>query len=91
MTRATLGHTGRALRAGRRTLVIYACVSLGALLRVVAALAPGLPLLSLSAVLWGGAFLLFAALYGPLLCRAEPGRVPSSGPALYSQTSSPCS
>jgi len=76
MTRATLGHTGQALTAGRGTRVIYACVSLGALFRVVAPIGPGLTALSLSAVLWAGAFLLFAALDGPLLCGADLGRVP---------------
>jgi uncharacterized protein involved in response to NO len=45
--------------------------------------------LSLSALLWIAAFLLFAALYGPLLCRADLGRVPRSRPALYSRTNSP--
>jgi len=89
MTRATLGHTGRALTAGRGTLVIYACVTLGALFRVVAPIAPDLPMLSLSALLWAGAFLLFAAVYGPLLCRADLGRVPRSRPAIYSPTHSP--
>jgi uncharacterized protein involved in response to NO len=89
MTRATLGHTGRALTADRGTLGIYVCVSLGALFRVVAPFAPDLPMLSVSAVLWAGAFLLFAAVYGPLLCRADLGRVPRSGSAMYSHTNSP--
>ena len=89
MTRATLGHTGQPLTADRGTLAIYACVSLGAVCRVIAAFAPDLPMLSLSALLWAAAFLLFAAVYGPLLCRADFGRVPRSGPALYSQTNSP--
>jgi uncharacterized protein involved in response to NO len=89
MTRATLGHTGRALTADRGTFVIYACVSLGALLRVLAAFAPDLPMLSLSAVLWAAAFLLFTAIYGPLLCAADLGRVPRSRSAMYSRTNSP--
>jgi uncharacterized protein involved in response to NO len=89
MTRATLGHTGRALTADRGTVLIYACVSLGALFRVIAAIIPDLPMLSLSAVLWAGAFLLFAAIYGPLLCRAELGRVPRGGTAQYSHSTSP--
>jgi uncharacterized protein involved in response to NO len=89
MTRATLGHTGRALTAGRGTLAIYACVSLGALFRVTAPIAPHLPMLSLSALLWAGAFLLFAAVYGPILCLAGLRRVPRGGPALYSRANSP--
>ncbi|HEX5078718.1 MAG TPA: NnrS family protein [Geminicoccaceae bacterium] len=76
MTRATLGHTGQALTAGAGTVAIYACVTLGALLRVIAPIMPDLSLLPLSGTLWTLAFLLFAALYGPLLCRAELGRAP---------------
>src|SRR3546814_6200149 len=34
MTRATLGHTGRDLKASGTTVVIYALVNLGALIRV---------------------------------------------------------
>ena len=37
MTRATLGHTGRVLRADKATMAIYALVSASALLRIVAA------------------------------------------------------
>jgi uncharacterized protein involved in response to NO len=68
MTRATLGHTGRPLTADRGTLLIYACVSLGALLRVGAPVLSGAEvLLSISGALWGAAFLVFACIYGPLL------------------------
>ncbi|MFO1048477.1 MAG: NnrS family protein [Geminicoccaceae bacterium] len=76
MTRATLGHTGRALAADRTTVAVYALVQAGALLRVVA---PALPspyeaTLGLAALLWGGAFVLFVARYGPLLVEARrPG------------------
>jgi uncharacterized protein involved in response to NO len=38
MTRASLGHTGREIRAGWATSALYACVTLGALLRVLAGL-----------------------------------------------------
>ena len=74
MTRATLGHTGRALTANRGTLVVYACVSLGALLRVGAPIFSAAELLfSISGALWGAAFLLFASIYGPLLVRPGGG------------------
>ena len=73
MTRATLGHTGRELTADRITVVIFALVQAGALLRVVA------PVLSLAyeatlaaaALLWGGAFVLFVTRYGPMLLSAR--------------------
>lgn len=71
MTRASLGHTGRPLHAGPMTVVIYVLVNLGALLRVFGPVT-GLPtnlMLGLAATAWSGAYLLFAALYGPLLTR----------------------
>ena len=66
MTRATLGHTGRALSAGRGTVVIYVLVTLAAVLRLGAPLAgAGAPLLTWTAgAAWSGAFGLFALLYG---------------------------
>jgi uncharacterized protein involved in response to NO len=69
MTRATLGHTGRALAADLGTRAIYGLVILGAALRVAA---PWLPTdypetVALAGLLWAGAFLLFAAKYGPYL------------------------
>jgi uncharacterized protein involved in response to NO len=81
MTRATLGHTGRTLIAGPGTALVYACVSLGALLRVTAPLLTGSEvLLCLAGALWGGAFLLFAAIYGPLLLRPRAGAGGRRGP-----------
>ncbi|MDN5929183.1 MAG: NnrS family protein [Hyphomicrobiales bacterium] len=70
MTRATLGHTGRDLKAGTGTCLIYAAVLLAALSRICAAFAPGEPmLLDISAGLWAAAFLGFAAHYGPMVMR----------------------
>lgn len=70
MTRATLGHTGRALHAGPGTVAAYGLVSLAALLRLAAPLAGDamLTLLTLATAAWTAAFALFVALYaGPLL------------------------
>ena len=39
MTRATLGHTGRELKANAASMVLYLLVTLGAVLRVTARLA----------------------------------------------------
>jgi len=78
-TRATLGHTGRELRAGPLTVAAYALVTLGALLRLAASLgwigyAAGL---AWAGALWAGAFGLFVATYGPILFAprldAKPG------------------
>jgi uncharacterized protein involved in response to NO len=82
MTRATLGHTGRELRAGAGTCLIYAAVLLAALARVCAALLPGEPMLiDVSAGLWAAAFLGYAALYGPMLVRPRvAARMPNRSP-----------
>lgn len=74
MTRATLGHTGRQLRADGWTVAIYALVTLGAALRVTA---PWLPIdymraIEIAGAAWAGAFLLFALAYGPKLLLARP-------------------
>ena len=78
MTRATLGHTGRALTADRATCWIYGLVQAGAVLRVAA---PVLPLdyrqgLLAAGLLWAAAFVLFVLHYGPLLL----GRQQMAGP-----------
>jgi uncharacterized protein involved in response to NO len=73
MSRASLGHTGRALVASRGLQTVYALAAIAAVARVCAAVHPpwsGI-LLHLSAAAWVGAFLGFAALYGPLLCRPK--------------------
>jgi uncharacterized protein involved in response to NO len=70
MTRATLGHTGRLLRASTGTQCLYAAVIAAALMRVCAAIEPAhMPiLLALAGAGWTVAFLGFAALYGRALC-----------------------
>lgn len=74
MTRATLGHTGRELRADGWTTTIYLLVTAGALVRVGA---PTLPweyvrLIEIGGSLWAGAFVLFLLTYGPKLLSARP-------------------
>ena len=74
MTRASLGHTGRPRHADRLTVTIYLLINLGALLRIFAP-NPDTPtafthaMLSLSAIGWSGAYLLFVFHYGPYLVR----------------------
>jgi len=72
MTRASLGHSGRPLRADAITITIYGLINLGALLRVSS---PWLPVDYATATMtaglvWGAGFLLFAVAYGPLLLGA---------------------
>ncbi|WP_102958222.1 NnrS family protein [Mangrovicella endophytica] len=74
MTRASLGHTGRAIRSDLSTTAIYATASLGALLRVLASSLPSLypELLVAGGGLWSLAFILFALCYGPILWSRKP-------------------
>jgi len=69
MSRATLGHTGRELRANAGTQAAYILVTVGAVLRVAAPL--GLldyrMGMEVAGAAWMGAFLLFLATYGPIL------------------------
>ena len=69
MSRATLGHTGRELRASALTQAAYVLVTAGAVLRVTASLGfldfrLGM---DVAGSAWIGAFLLFLAAYGPIL------------------------
>lgn len=69
MTRASLGHTGRELRAGPTTQVSYLLITVGAALRVAASLSAldyrmGL---EVAGVCWLGSFVLFIFNYGPIL------------------------
>ena len=69
MTRATLGHTGRALTANLPTVAIYGLVIAGAALRLFAHALPidYLTVLGVAGSLWSAAFILFAIVYGPML------------------------
>ena len=79
MTRASLGHTGRELKACPATTTIYALVTLGALLRVAA------PLelmdyqrsIEVAGLAWGGALLLFLVAYAPVLWGPRLGEKPA--------------
>lgn len=77
VTRTSLGHTGRALRADGRTRAAYWLMLGAALARLLALALPywGAPaaatlgMLHLSAALWTTSFALFIAHYGPMLVR----------------------
>ena len=71
MTRASLGHTGSALSADGVTVIIYAFVTAGAVLRTVAsgAIENYAGLLLAAGLLWSGAFALFVVSYGPRLVK----------------------
>ncbi len=65
-TRASLGHTGRLLTAGKGTCAVYSLVSLAVLARIVFEFSGALSFLWVAAAAWTGAFALFVALYAPI-------------------------
>jgi uncharacterized protein involved in response to NO len=69
MSRAALGHTGRPLVAHPATTAAYVLVSLAAVLRICAALAPEThaAALGVAGAAWVVAFALFVTVYGPVL------------------------
>jgi uncharacterized protein involved in response to NO len=69
MSRAALGHTGRAIHAHPLIVAAYVLVSAAALFRFAAAMLPSfqMALLSAAAAGWIAAFTLFLAIYAPIL------------------------
>jgi uncharacterized protein involved in response to NO len=75
MTRGSLGHTARELKANTATVALYLFVTAGAILRVAASLRLidynwGIEIAGLA---WGTAFLLFLVTYAPVLWRPRLG------------------
>jgi uncharacterized protein involved in response to NO len=76
MTRASLGHTGRAIVAPKSIVLAYGLLTLAAFLRVFGMeLAPGYysEMLQVSASAWLGAFGLFVVVYAPILTTPRMG------------------
>ncbi|MDF2114045.1 NnrS family protein [Roseiarcaceae bacterium H3SJ34-1] len=79
MTRATLGHVGRALTASRGTQFVYLAVIAAMFARIAMELFPivMLPLMYMAAIAWVAAFAGFVIVYGRML--AEPKRAQAEG------------
>jgi len=73
ITRTALGHTGRALRAGRAELAMFVLVQAAVVLRFGAAVLPAWrdAGLVLATVCWSAAFLVYLAVYVPYLTAAR--------------------
>ena len=72
MTRASLGHAGRALHASTGISSLYGMLILGAVLRIAAGTGlTSVALLHAAALLWGAAFALFSILYWPILTQPK--------------------
>ena len=69
MTRATRGHTGRALTASRWTTLSYLCLFAAAIARPLADLTGGMGLMEAAGGLWIAAFGMFVAEHAPMLAR----------------------
>ena len=75
MTRASLGHTGRALRAGPVVAGAYALVAAAALLRAFGpAPMPPFTAYGLAGTAGAAGFLLFLVRFAPILIRQAAGR-----------------
>ena len=76
MTRASLGHTGRALVAPTAVVLAYGLLTLAAFLRVFGAgigAAHYLEVLQVAGLAWMAAFGLFVAVYAPILVTPRLG------------------
>jgi len=74
MSRASLGHTGRPIKAAPATVLAYGLINGAAIVRVVALAVPSLDrmaMLLVSGVLWIGAFACFVYIYTPILTHAR--------------------
>lgn len=71
MMRASLGHTGRTLEAGRALTLAFGCVVLAALVRVTIPTAGGM---WIAAVLWTVGFAVFVWRLAPILSLPNPAR-----------------
>ncbi len=69
MTRATRGHTGRALTASGWTTLSYLCLFAAAIARPLADLTGGMGLMEAAGGLWIAAFGIFVAEHAPMLAR----------------------
>lgn len=69
MVRATLGHTGRALKVGFGARIIFVAIFLAAILRILAAFDPTMPWISAAGFAWALAFFGFATVYARALTR----------------------
>ena len=74
MTRASRGHSGKPIVADTATIIVYACIFTGALLRLVL---PFTPLdyatgAAIAGSVWSLGMLVFVGAYGPMLFQRQP-------------------
>lgn len=77
MTRASLGHSGQPLAAGKRITTIYGLAAAAAVTRIISGIFPSVPwLLEISGATWIVAFLGFVFVYAPLFV-GRPAKQPN--------------
>jgi len=89
MSRATLGHTGRPLRAGPVLSLAFGVLQ-GAVLARLGAAWLGPAAWSLAGLLWCAAFALFALRCGPMLLRPRVVPAPGAVPGAVQSPAAPC-
>lgn len=71
MMRASLGHSGRALKADKWTTAVFALITLAAITRLTAASTASTELIIASALLWIAGYLLYVISYTPILWKTK--------------------
>jgi uncharacterized protein involved in response to NO len=71
MARVSLGHTGRPLELPKGFFIAFVLINIATLLRTVGPSISYTTAMYLAAAGWGLAFLQFAVVYGPMLCRTR--------------------
>lgn len=71
MARVSLGHTGRPLELPKGFFIAFVLINIATLLRTVGPSISYTTAMYLAAAGWGLAFLQFAVVYGPMLCKAR--------------------
>jgi len=66
MMRASLGHSGRALRADRATTAIFSLITLAAITRIIAAVTVSTELITASSLLWIAGYGIYVIAYTPI-------------------------
>lgn len=71
MMRASLGHSGRALKADTATIAIFSLITLAAITRLIAATTASTELIIASALLWIAGYLVYVISYAPILWKKK--------------------
>ncbi len=66
MMRATLGHSGRALKADKATTAVFSLITLAAITRLIAATLASTDLITASAIFWIVGYLVYVVAYTPI-------------------------